>query len=140
MLVEQSISRGKGGRAAFALGAISNWLRLFAGQTQRPDVKAIVAAGMFEECVSGIASFAAAGVEGLGDANHYAVTTALTIIKSCTQGQVTEARIRSIAPALRFCLEHDLDFWEQIGVTTGAFAAQICKSPLAQSQAVSICT
>ena len=105
-----------------------NWFRLFYGQSHRPDLEAVVASGLFEECANGVASFAAAGVGGLGDVNHAALCTALTVLRTCHQQPGAEARIRSLAPALEWCLAHDLEHMEQIGATTGSYAAQICES------------
>ena len=124
----QSISRGKAGRASYVLMSIVNWCKLFYGQSHRPDLEAIVASGLFEECANGVASFAAAGVDGLGDVNHTTLGSALIVLRTCRQQPGAEARIRSLAPALEWCLEHDLDFLEQLGMTTGSYAAQICES------------
>ena len=124
----QSISRGKAGRGGFVVVCIVNWCRLFYGQSHRPDLEAIVASGLFEECANGVASFAAAGVAGLGDVNRAALFCTLIAVRSCRQQPGAEARIRSLAPALEWCLEHDLDHMEQLGITTGSYAAQICES------------
>ena len=125
----QSISRGKAGQAGWILMCIGNWCKLFYGQSHRPDLEAIVASGLFEECANGVASFAAAGVDGLGDVNYTALFAALFVLRTCRQQPGAEARIRSLAPALRWCLENDLDWMEQLGMTTGSYAAQICESP-----------
>ena len=125
----QSISRGRAGRANDALGSVVNCTKLFNGQSHRPDLEAIVASGLFEECASGVASLAGAGVDRAGDVNHYALFLALTILRNCRQQPGAEARIRSLAPALRWCLGNDLDLMEQLGMTTGSYAAQICESP-----------
>ena len=124
----QSISRGKAGRGGLVLACIVNWCKLFYGQPHRPDLEAIVASGLFEECANGVASFAAAGVDGLGDVNRTALLLALSVLRTCRQQPGAEARIRSLAPALKWCLEHDLDWVEQLGQTTGSYAAQICES------------
>ena len=124
----QSISRGKAGRAGYVIMCIADWCRLFYGQSHRPDLEAIVASGLFEECANGVASFAAAGVDGLGDVNHTALLHALVVLRTCRQQPGAEARIRSLAPALEWCLKHDLDHAEQVGSTTGSYAAQICES------------
>ena len=123
----QSISRGKAG-CGRVLSAIATWVRLFNGQSHRPDLEAIVSSGLFEECASGVASFAVAGVDGLGDVNHGAVFCALCVLRNCRQQPGAEAKIRRLAPTLQWCLEHDLDFVEQLGGTTGSYAAQICES------------
>ena len=113
--------------------------KLFAGQLQRPDLEAIVASGLFEECACGLASFAAAGMDGLSDVDHGALFCVLCILRNCRQQPGAEARIRSLAPALRWCLEHDLDVIKQVGMTTGSYAAQICKALRAASMQYS-CT
>ena len=124
----QSISRGKAGRAGYILVCITAWIKPFYGQSHRPELEAIVASGLFEECASGVASFAAAGGDGLDDVNHAALLHALAVLRTCRQQPGAEARIRSLAPALKWCLEHDLDWVEQLGQTTGSYAAQICES------------
>ena len=122
----QSISRGDAGKA-HALAAVTNWTKGFAGQPQRLDLEAIVASGLFDECASAVAAVAAAGVEGLHDTNHSALLGSLGLLRNCRSQPGCEAKIRRLAPALAFCLEHDLDYLEQLGITTGSYAAQICK-------------
>ena len=124
----QSISRGRAGRAGHILNSFVNWNKLFNGQSHRLDLEAIVASGLFEECASGVASLTDAGVDRAGDVNHYALFQALCILRNCRQQPRAETRIRSLAPALRWCLEHDLDSIEQLCMTTGSYAAQICES------------
>ena len=131
----QSISRGKAGWGGRVLCTITNWVRLFNGQSHRPDLEAIVSSGLFEECASGVASLAVAGVDGLGDVNHESAICALTVLRYCRQQPGAEARIRRLAPALKWCLEHDLDYMEQLGITTGSYAAQICESVAAHCRA-----
>ena len=130
----QSISRGKAGRAPYVL-CITMLSKLFSGQLHRPDLEAIASSGLFEECASGVASFAVAGVDGLGDVNHGALLNTLCVLRNCRHQPGTEARIRSLAPALQWCLEHDLDWMEQLGMTTGSHAAQICESVAAHCRA-----
>ena len=122
----QSISRGDA-RWANALLAVLHWNRGFAGQPQRPDLEAMVASGLFDECASAVAAVAAAGVEGLHDTNHVALFILLALLRNCRSQPGCEAQIRRLAPALAFCLEHDLDWMEQLGITSASFAAQICK-------------
>ena len=124
----QSISRGDAGKG-YALATVGNWTKGFAGQPQRPDLEAIVASGVFDECASAVAAVAAAGVEGLHDTSHSALFQSLVILRNCRSQPGCEGKIRRLAPALAFCLEHDLDFGEQIGMTTGSYAAQICTRP-----------
>ena len=103
--------------------------KAFAGQPQRPDLEAFVASGLFDECISAVAAVAAAGVEGLHDTNHSALLSSLCALRNCRGQPGCEAKIRRLAPALAFCLEHDLDQMEQLGATTGSYAAQICTRP-----------
>ena len=102
--------------------------KLFAGQPQRPDLETIVASGLFEDCARAVAALAAAGTECLQDTDHSALYCALGVLKACWQQPGCEARIRSLAQALAFCLENDLDIFEQVGTTTASNAAQICES------------
>jgi len=124
----QSISRGDAGKA-YAVSAVANWTKLFTGQPQRPDLEAVVASGLFDECASAVAAVAAAGVEGLRDTNHIALLDSLIVLRNCCGQPSCEAKIRQLAPALAFCLEHDLDCVEQLGMTTASYAAQICTRP-----------
>ena len=121
----QSISRGDAGKA-YALNAVINWTKGFGGQPQRPDLEAVVASGLFDECASAVAAVAAAGEEGLHDTNHNALLCSLGALRICRSQPGCEAKIRRLAPALAFCLEHDLDLHEQLGITTASYAAQIC--------------
>jgi hypothetical protein len=128
LLCSQSISRGDAGKA-YAIVAIVVWAKTFYGQPQRPDLEAIVTSGMFDECTSAVAAVAAAGVEGLHDTNHIALFHSLCLLRNCRSQPGCEAKIRRLAPALAFCLEHDLDNAEQLGMTTASYAAQICTRP-----------
>ena len=121
----QSISRGDAGKE-WALGVLIGWNKAFSGQPQRPDLEAIVASGLFDECASAVAAVAAGGVEGLHDTNHVALFHSLCLLRNCRSQPGCEAKIRRLAPALAFCLEHDLDCVEQLGMTTASYAAQIC--------------
>ena len=127
VLWSQSISRGDAGKA-YALNALNGLTKPFHGQLQRPDLEAMVASGLFDECASAVAAVAAAGVEGLHDTDHQALSGSLMLLRNCRGQPGCEAKIRQLAPALAFCLEpeHDLDFVEQLGQTTGSTAAQIC--------------
>ena len=125
VLWSQSISRGDAGKA-YASVAVNGLTKPFHGQPQRPDLEAIVASGLFDECASAVAAVAAAGVEGLHDTDHAALSGSLMLLRNCRGQPGCEAKIRQLAPALAFCLEHDLDVMEQLGVTTGSYAAQIC--------------
>ena len=136
----QSISRGKGGRGGYIPAPFTGLPKLFTGQLQRPDLEAMVASGLFEECATAVEALAAAGVEGLHDTVHNTVYAPLAVLVHCRQQPGCEARIRTLAPALGFCLENELDIMEQLGATTASKAAQICESPGNQFELHSVLT
>ena len=121
-----SISRGKAGRGNQVLVGAYNLTRAFAGRAERPDLAAIVASGLFDICVEATEAFAAAGAEGLRDANHSAVLYALGFLAKCGRQPGCEAKVRGAAGAVAFCLENSLDVIEELGYTTGAMAAKLC--------------
>ena len=100
--------------------------RLYAGQQARPDLDACVSSGLFDLCVQMAAAFASAGVDGLQDTDHGALQNALLFLSKCSSYPGCEPKIRGVAPALAFCLEHSLESNEEFGYTTGATAARVC--------------
>jgi hypothetical protein len=126
-----SISRGKAGRAYRAVGSITETCKHFSGGVSRPDLAACVNSGLFDLCLEAITAVAAAGVDGLQDTHHGALYYALSMLRICRAQPGCEGRIRSASNALAFCLMNDLDLVVDLGVTTGAVAAQICENPSA---------
>ena len=124
-----SISRGKAGRAYFAIRAVSDTCKALSGDTSRPDLAACVASGLFDLCLEAITAFAAAGVDGLQDTHHGTLYVALSMLRICRAQPGCEEKIRSAAAALAFCLMNDLDVAVDVGMTTAATAAQICENP-----------
>jgi hypothetical protein len=118
-----SISRGNTG-IIMPLAAVYNVTRALEGHAARSDLVHCVRSGLFEICLEGIVAFAG-GVEGLHDANHLMIIMALVIVNVCRGQSGCEAKIRAAATALAFCLEHSLDWMEQLGYTTGAMAARL---------------
>jgi hypothetical protein len=123
-----SISRGKAGRAWRTLQAPYHVTRALAGQKARPDLEAAVSTGLFDFCVEMVVAFASSGVDGLQDTNHAVLLMALSWLSKCSSVAGCEATIRGAATALAFCLENSLDFTEELGMTTGAYAAKVCCS------------
>jgi hypothetical protein len=123
-----TISRGKGGRANAAINAVGRMQDTspFAGQDVRPDVEACVSSGLVDECCAAVTAFEARGVEGLGDVNHFTVSIVLEQLKLSMSHPVCEQKVRGMGRALGFCLENSLDMCEEIGISTGATATQIC--------------
>ena len=121
----QSVSRGNSNRAWSILQTIGEVCKGFHGQTHRPDIEAIVAAGLFEECAAGIEAFVAGGTEQLHDVSCYPLMFALRVLLNCHSHPKCEARIRSMATALEFCIEHDIVVTKEFFITTASIAASI---------------
>ena len=101
--------------------------RAFTATGTRPDLEAIVASGLFEHSLSVVRAFETAGVEGLGDASAALLFCALCIVKYLHTHPGCEAKIRGLGSALAFAMEHSLDVITTMGITTGAYATQICE-------------
>ena len=102
-------------------------VRTFAKLGTGPDLEAIVASGLFEHSLSVVRAFETAGVAGLGDASAAVLMWALNIVKYLRSHPGCEAKIRGLGSALAFAMEHSLNFMKTFGVTTGAYATQICE-------------
>eukprot|EP01046_Picozoa_sp_COSAG06_P003158 COSAG06_NODE_119_length_23111_cov_51.658613_26_plen_215_part_00 len=123
-----SISHGEVGRAHFLLNAVNELTRDFVGQATRPDLELCVSSGLFDIWVGMITAVAAIGAEGLADTNHCSLHFALSCVGKCGTQRGCEAKIRSMATALSFCLENSLEFIEELALTTGSAAASLCCS------------
>ena len=97
----------------------------FHGRAHRPDIEAIVASGLFEECAAGIEAVAASGTKQLHDVAGYPLMHALRLLLNCHSHRKCESRIRSLATALEFCLEHDIEVAQELCWTTASIAASI---------------
>ena len=97
----------------------------FEAEAHRPDLEAIVASGMFEECAAAIEAVSAGGVEQLQTVGIWNLIAALRLVLNCRSGIGCDARIRSLARALEFCIQHDIGQAPAIGVSSAQLAAQI---------------
>lgn len=120
-----SILRGKAGLAYGILAAMYELTKSFAGQAARPDLEGMVISGLFDICTKIVAATASAGATGLQDVNRGVLITAIAILTRCRNQPGCEAKIRSIASALAFCMDHSLEFIVEAGATTGAEAAKL---------------
>eukprot|EP01043_Picozoa_sp_COSAG02_P027933 COSAG02_NODE_1670_length_11394_cov_4.791855_4_plen_287_part_00 len=106
--------------------ACTNLVKARNSESERPDIESMVSSGLFEECASAVAFVAASGVEKLHDVAPTPLMNALTALIACRDHPGCEARIRSIAQAITFCLENSLDVVSEMGNTSGSMAAQLC--------------
>jgi hypothetical protein len=123
----QSASGGKAPRALAALATVALIVKLFAGDTARPDLDALISSGVFEQCLGIVHAFERAGVERLSDASPAVLFLALTLIKYLRSHRDCEVKIRGLGSGLAFAMEHSLDYIKALGYTTGASATQICE-------------
>lgn len=121
-----SISRGQAGRAYTVLNSLYQVCRAYAGQEARPDLEAFVSSGCFDFCVAIVEAFASAGIDGLLDTHHGVLNASLCNVAICNTQPGCEGKIRSVATALTFCLEHSLDWAKDMGMATSGTAARIC--------------
>eukprot|EP01043_Picozoa_sp_COSAG02_P038771 COSAG02_NODE_3014_length_7551_cov_83.019995_5_plen_110_part_00 len=101
--------------------------RAFAATGTRPDLEAFVASGLFEHSLSVVRAFETAGVEMLGDASPAVLHHALCIVRYLRSHPGCEAKVRGLGTGLAFAMEHSLDMIRSMGMTTGAYATQICE-------------
>lgn len=69
----------------------------------------------------------AGGTERQCDVQVLALSMSLAIVRLCRSQPGCEDRIRKLASALAFFLEHDMVLSEEMGITTAGYAAQIGK-------------
>ena len=87
--------------------------------------EAIVGSGVFEACAAAIEAFAAGGAEQVHHVGNINLVTAMRVVLNCRSHPGCEARIRSLATALEFCLQHDVGHSPEISGSTATIAAQI---------------
>ena len=75
--------------------------------------------------MAGIEAFVAGGTEQLHDASGWPLLCALRLLLNCHSHPKCEARIRSMAIALEFCIEHDVEVMKETTATTASIAASI---------------
>ena len=97
----------------------------FEAKAHRPDLDAVVGSGIFEECAAAIEAVSAGGTEQLHDVGNYNLVAAMRLVLNCRSHPGCEARIRSLATALEFCLQHDVAPLPEIGASSAQLAAQI---------------
>lgn len=112
--------------AGGSLSTLTYVFKCFAGKARRPDLSAFVASGLFDQCIEVVSCFATPGVFRPDGASPLAIYSALAYLRNCRVHPGCEAKIRSIGPALAFCLENNLDVAAQAGLTTQGCAASLC--------------
>ena len=118
----QSISRGN---FQNALSVVSQIPKAYATEADRQDKAAIISSGLFDLCLECVVEFEQCGVAGLGDTHHDVLYRVLALVMTCMDQPGCEAKVRSVASGLLFCVEHSLDLSKQMGMSTGTSAAMI---------------
>ena len=118
----------KAGGVGTVLGVASFVARSMDGQAARPDVAACVSSGVFDVCLDVMAALEAGGAKGLQTVEHMGLYSTMSVVSRCCSHPGCEDKIRGVASALAFCLEHSLEYAEATGQTTGSLAAQLCTS------------
>eukprot|EP01043_Picozoa_sp_COSAG02_P070267 COSAG02_NODE_12374_length_1556_cov_1.731640_2_plen_268_part_01 len=96
---------------------------------------ACVKSGLFDLLIEVVTAFEAGGVEGLQTVGHPGLYYALSIVTKCRSAPGCEHKIRGVAKALAFCLDHRLDYIEGIGATTDSAATALCCSVFGRDEA-----
>ena len=108
------------------LYVLANMSSAFEAKPHRLDHhEAIVGSGVFEECAAAIEAFAAGGAEQVHHVGNHNLVAAMRIVLNCHSHPGCEARLRSLAAALEFCLQHDVGQAPELGGSTATMAAQI---------------
>ena len=114
-----------------ALNAVNHACNGFSGSEARPDLDALVSSGLLDQMVSALRAFEEANVQGLQTADRFALLHVLSMIKKVSKRSASsDALIRSAGSAIAFAMEHSLDACEELGWTTGGYAASLCEDQL----------
>ena len=97
---------------------------------------ASITSELFGQCVSAIEAASAGGTEQLHDIAPWNLIAALRLVLNCRAQPGCEARIRGLAPALDFFLQHDVEISPEIGLTSASYVAQIGEPGSAMPQHV----
>ena len=121
-----SISKGKGGRAGIALMAAGTVSRGYQADKERPDKDAFVESGMFDLCCAGVQAYVQRGESCVADTDVAALYACLSPISKLADRPGCEQKIRGIASALAWCIDHDQDWIGAIGLMTSQYAVSTC--------------
>eukprot|EP01046_Picozoa_sp_COSAG06_P031973 COSAG06_NODE_3160_length_5756_cov_2.071946_1_plen_196_part_00 len=116
------------GLCAAVLSSSYEVMKNFQGQKARPDLKAFMSSGLLGMLLQMLGAFASADVDGLQDTDHGVLNYVIMLLSRCSSHPDCEAKIRGVASELAFCLEHSLDFAEEVGTTSASYAGRICCS------------
>ena len=97
-----------------------------AAETNRADLKAFVVSGLFDMCIENVVAFVGQGVEALPDTHICPVYFSLGLASKAKSQRGCEAKIRSVAKSLAFCLENSMGVMSDMGLTTGSVATRLC--------------
>ena len=119
-----SVSRQRSGTALAVLLNVTEVFKGFAGEAARPDLAAFVQSGLFDDTLAAIAA-----VERMGTVEDVSLDTFELVLaqpKYALDQPGCEDKIRSLAHALRFCLDHPLVDPIDHNRSTGRAAATLC--------------
>ena len=123
------LSKSSRGHLGPVLCAVGQVLSGFAGSVVRPDVDALVSSGLLDQSLLALRAFEEAGVEGLQTTDISGIYTAISVLRKSMSHPTCNAQIRGGAgSAIGFAMEHSLDHCEELGWTTGAYAASLCET------------
>ena len=94
----------------------------------RPDIDALVSSGLFDQMLAVLGAFERGGVEGLQTTDIGGLYTVLSILRKAMSHPACNAQIRGAGSSLAFAMEHSLDMCEELGYTTGSYAASLCEN------------
>ena len=127
---------GQAGELICIVVYVSTGLRAAAEAHLCKTFDASVVSELFGECVSAIEAASAGGTEQLHGIGPWNLIAALRLVLNCRAQPGCEARIRSLAPALEFFLQHDLVLSPELGATSASYVAQIGEPASATPQHV----
>jgi hypothetical protein len=118
------------GTCASSLAIVYDIIKLFGGESERPDIDQIVSSGLFDELLCFVQNFA-----NRGHIAHGLLLCSLNLLSCCSSDSQCEASIRLLAPELEFCLQRDLVVLESQGLTTANEAGFLCAKVFGRDEA-----
>eukprot|EP01043_Picozoa_sp_COSAG02_P051663 COSAG02_NODE_5468_length_4297_cov_3.717008_2_plen_388_part_00 len=128
-LLSTAYRPGKTGRGHLygGFGAVSNTINGFGDSEARPDLDALVSSGLLDQLVSTLRAFEQSGVESLETTDKSGMVHVLGILRKAIIHPNVQALMRTTGSVIAFAMEHSLAWCEELGWTSGAYAAALCE-------------